>query len=118
MRTADGTRRQRPWKARLVAGLVATVVGGTTPASAQEPTPGAASGVPVSNVAERTESGTSGGDAPLDSRERGIGWRPVLRESMLFLTAQHLTRFTEDRTVRELDGPFMRDWFRSVRSLD
>jgi hypothetical protein len=49
---------------------------------------------------------------------RGIDRRPVLSESLLFLTAQHLARFAENRTVSRLGGPFVNDWFDSVRSLN
>ena len=37
---------------------------------------------------------------------------------MLFLTAQHLARFTEQKTATRLGGPFVNDWFDSVRSLN
>ena len=53
-----------------------------------------------------------------DHHDRGINWRPVLSESLLFLTAQHLARFIEDKTVTRLGGPFVNDWFDSVRSLN
>ncbi len=53
-----------------------------------------------------------------DHRDGGIAWRPVLSESLLFLTAQHLTRLTEGRTSARLGGPFVNDWFDSVRSLN
>ena len=120
MRNAHRPMRMRPWKPGLGALLVglATVVGGMRPVCAQEPAPNAPAATAAGAVAEPTAPGGREGDATAGRHEPGISWRPVLRESMLFLTAQHLTRFTEDRTVRELDGPFIRDWFRSVRSLN
>jgi hypothetical protein len=129
---------------RLKAGLIAAVIAlamlaaGVTPVRAQERElmdPTATSGITTrgtatlgtaslrnatleSIAAELTDGGGVLAESRTDGRERGIYWGPVLRESMLFLTAQHLTRFTEDRTVRELGGPFLNDWFDSVQSMD
>lgn len=36
---------------------------------------------------------------------------------MLFLTLQHTFRMTEEKTTRELGGPFFRDWFEAVGGL-
>jgi hypothetical protein len=45
-------------------------------------------------------------------------WKPALIESGIFLGVQHAFRMTQKKTRRELDGPFFRDWGRSVRSLN
>ena len=44
-------------------------------------------------------------------------WRPALIQSGLFLAIQHGYRMTEEKTRRELDGPFFRDWKDSVDQL-
>jgi hypothetical protein len=47
----------------------------------------------------------------------GFQWGPAVRQSMLLLGVQHTFRMTELKTRRELDGPFFRDWFDAVKSL-
>jgi hypothetical protein len=48
----------------------------------------------------------------------GFQWKPALQQAGLFLGIQHGVRLaTEDATRGELTGPFVRDWFRSVRSI-
>lgn len=44
-------------------------------------------------------------------------WKPALIESGIFLGIQHGFRMTQNKTTRELDGPFFKDWGRSVRNL-
>ncbi len=44
-------------------------------------------------------------------------WRPAMIQSGLFLAIQHGYRMTEEKTRRELDGPFFRDWKESVDQL-
>ena len=103
----------------IAATLGLTVLGaGVRPAVAQEPEPSEATATVQGIAVQPTAGSALAAHSPNHHRDGGIEWRPVLSESLLFLTAQHLTRFTEDRTVRELDGPFLKDWFDSVGSLD
>ncbi len=44
-------------------------------------------------------------------------WFPAIVESLLFVGTQHGVRFTQEKTRRELPGPFFRDWFDSVKNL-
>ena len=103
---------QRQPLGRLKSGLIAATFGLTLvavavlPAAAQEleqpDTTATVQGIAV----EPAVGNASAAQSP--DREGGINWRPVLSESLLFLTAQHLARFVEDqygqaswRTVRE-----------------
>ena len=119
---ANGHRQAR--LSRLKSGLIAATLGltvlgaGVRPAVAQEPEPSEGTATVQGIAVEPTAGSVLAAHLPHHHRDGGIEWRPVLSESMFFLTAQHLTRFTEDRTVRELDGPFLKDWFDSVGSLD
>ncbi|OYT72293.1 MAG: hypothetical protein CFK52_05590 [Chloracidobacterium sp. CP2_5A] len=55
------------------------------------------------------------GDTPPPAR---FQWREAIRQAMLFNALQHALRFaTEDGTRKEINGPFFRDWFQSVRNL-
>lgn len=44
-------------------------------------------------------------------------WKPALRQSLVFLGIQHSYRMTQEKTRRELGGPFFRDWAKSVTGL-
>lgn len=44
-------------------------------------------------------------------------WRPALIQSGLFLAMQHGFRMTEEKTRKELDGPFFADWKASLKNL-
>lgn len=55
-------------------------------------------------------------DHKIKSEEK-FHWKPALAQSGIFLGIQHAFRMTQPKTRRELDGPFFRDWGRSVRSL-
>jgi len=44
-------------------------------------------------------------------------WKPALIESGVFLGLQHGFRLTQEKTRRELGGPFFRDWKQSVKNL-
>jgi hypothetical protein len=100
-----------------VATLGLAVVAAVMPAVAQErEQPDAAATVQEATV--EPTAGHVSAQSAADHRDGGIAWRPVLTESLLFLTAQHLSRLIEDRTVSRLGGPFVNDWFDSVRSLN
>jgi hypothetical protein len=44
-------------------------------------------------------------------------WKPALKQYLLFLGVQHGYALTQEKTRRELSGPFFKDYFKSVRSL-
>lgn len=44
-------------------------------------------------------------------------WKPALIQSLTFLAIQHSYRMTQEKTRRELGGPFFRDWAKSVKGL-
>lgn len=52
-----------------------------------------------------------------DEPDQRFRWRPALLQSGLFLAIQHGFRMSEDKTRRELDGPFFRDWKESILNL-
>jgi hypothetical protein len=119
-----GNGHRQPLLGRLKSDLIAATIGLTIAAAAAAPAvaqeleqpdaPGIVQGIAVGPSAGNALAAQS----PADHRDRGINWRPVLSESLLFLTAQHLARFTEHKTATRLGGPFLNDWFDSVRSLN
>lgn len=44
-------------------------------------------------------------------------WKPAIAQSLVFLGIQHSFRLAQRKTITELDGPFFRDWGKSVRNL-
>ncbi len=60
----------------------------------------------------------NGGENPsqIDDKER-FHWKYALIESTVFLGFQHGFRMTQEKTRRELGGPFFRDWKQSVKNL-
>ena len=44
-------------------------------------------------------------------------WSPAIKQSLLFLGAQHGYAMTQPKTRRDLHGPFFKDYLRSVKSL-
>jgi hypothetical protein len=48
---------------------------------------------------------------------RGFRWKAALEQSLLLLSIQHGYALTQPKTRRELRGPFLKDYFRSVRDL-
>ncbi len=58
-------------------------------------------------------------DAAKTTEPTGFQWKPALMQAGLFLGIQHGVRLaTEGATRGELKGPFVREWFRSVRSIN
>ena len=94
---------------------------GGPPASA--PTPGetaAAPGVEAGPAdAPDTDAQGGSGEAPGRAPEHAarFRWRAAFEQSLLFLAVQHGYAFTQPKTRRDLHGPFLRDYARSVRSL-
>jgi hypothetical protein len=115
---------RQPLLGRLRSDLVAATFGLTlvaaavTPAVAQQLEQSDATATVQGIAVEPAAGNASAAQSPVDHHDRGINWRPVLSESLLFLTAQHLARFTEQKTATRLGGPFVNDWFDSVRSLN
>jgi len=119
-----GNEHRQPLLGRFTSDLIAGTLGLTivaaaaVPAMAQEleqpDAPVTAQGIAL----EPAAGNESAAQSPVDHDDGGINWRPVLSESLLFLTAQHLARFIEEKTVTRLGGPFVNDWFDSVRSLN
>jgi len=88
---------------RIVGGLLAALVvaGLLQPAAALAQTP------PPAPVATQP--------APQSSAEHG-GWKTALADSFKLLAIEHGIRIAfQEKTRRELDGPFFRDYFESVR---
>jgi hypothetical protein len=52
-----------------------------------------------------------------DVRREGFRWKAALEQSALLLAVQHGYALTQPKTRRELRGPFLKDYFRSVRNL-
>ncbi len=44
-------------------------------------------------------------------------WKNAIAESLVFLSVQHAFRMVQSKTRDELNGPFFRDWGKSVRNL-
>lgn len=57
-----------------------------------------------------------GGKNTTQTNER-FHWKSSLIESGIFLGIQHGFRLTQEKTTRELGGPFFRDWAKSVKNL-
>jgi hypothetical protein len=55
--------------------------------------------------------------APVPDEPKGFDWGGATKQSLLFLGIQHGYRMTEEKTTRELRGPFFRDYFQSVGGL-
>jgi hypothetical protein len=49
--------------------------------------------------------------------QSGFHWAAAFKQSLLFLGVQHGYAMTQDKTRRELRGPFFKDYFRSVSKL-
>jgi hypothetical protein len=84
---------------------VSTAVPETSPALFDIPT------VPSSTTAAAKDQGLirSGAD--------GVGLGTAFGQAIGFTIFQHVMRLTEWKTRRELEGPFLPDWFRSVSHL-
>jgi hypothetical protein len=59
----------------------------------------------------------AGQAAEAEGAEPGFAWKPALLQSSLFLGVQHGSRFAQKKMRRELGGPFLRDYFDSVRNI-
>lgn len=55
-------------------------------------------------------------DKNLAANEK-FDWKPALIQSGLFLGIKHGFRLFQKKTYSELDGPFFRDWGKSIKSL-
>src|SRR5687768_4228750 len=60
----------------------------------------------------------SGGNSGDGSASRTFDWHPAFKQSLTFLTMQQTFRIaTQKGTREELNGPYFRDWFTSVRNI-
>ena len=50
--------------------------------------------------------------------DKGFQWGPAVRQALLFLAVQHGYAMTQPKTREALKGPFLKDYFRSVGSLE
>lgn len=68
--------------------------------------------------AEKNEISDAADDEkpPAGGKER-FHWKPALIQSGVFLGFQHGFRMMQNKTRRELGGPFFRDWAKSVKGL-
>ena len=57
------------------------------------------------------------GDLSSEGNQTGTEWGPVQRQSLLFLSMQHGFRLMQEKTTRELSGPFFKDYVNSVKGL-
>jgi hypothetical protein len=56
--------------------------------------------------------------ASASNNERaGFRWKPAIKQYFLFLAVQHGFGMTQEKTRRELKGPFVKDYLRSVAGL-
>ena len=53
----------------------------------------------------------------VEEAEDDLALGTAIRQAIAFTTFQHVTRLREHRTRSQLDGPFLRDWFTSVKHL-
>ncbi|MFN2501620.1 MAG: hypothetical protein ABR530_06375 [Pyrinomonadaceae bacterium] len=68
----------------------------------------------------KSEEAAGGRRAPASQNGTGADkfqWGPAIKQSLLFLAVQHSYALTQPKTRRSLRGPFLKDYFRSVRSL-
>ena len=73
----------------------------------------ALSAPPREGEAEEARDGT--GDAPAIHNK--FHWSAAVEQSLLFLGVQHSYAMTQPKTRRDLHGPFLKDYFASVKSL-
>ena len=67
-------------------------------------------GTNIKNVSDEKNSSQA------DVKEK-FHWKPALVQSGILLGIQHGFRMTQEKTRRELNGPFFRDWAKSVKNL-
>jgi hypothetical protein len=77
-----------------------------------------ASGLPFDITAVSPETIASPQDqVPTNSAAGGVGLGAAFGQALGFTVVQHLFRLQEEKTRRELAGPFLSDWFKSVSHL-
>jgi hypothetical protein len=73
---------------------------------------------PPPAMPETLPRGDTAGSAGQDGATQGFDWDRAIRQSLLFTGVMHGFRLaTEQGTRAELRGPFLKDYFRSVRSM-
>ncbi len=81
---------------------------------ADQPTPRNAKTSDFDTAIENTAKDPIAG---LENTDIEFHWRPAIIQSGLFLGLQHGFRMTEEKTRKELKGPFFADWKASVKNL-
>ncbi len=88
------------------------------PQITHDPQPGATDGDKPPEPAPPSEAAEPPVEVAETERARThFRWGDAVKQSMLFLSVQHGYAFTQPKTRRALRGPFLKDYFRSVRSL-
>lgn len=72
---------------------------------------------PHDSPASGAAAKTPGKDVTPKFHGDGFRWKPATEQALLFLAVQHGYAFTQPKTRRDLHGPFLRDYFRSVGNL-
>ena len=52
-----------------------------------------------------------------NGKERNFQWSSAIKQSLIFLAVQHSYAMTQPKTRRDFKGPFIKDYFRSIKSL-
>jgi hypothetical protein len=49
--------------------------------------------------------------------DENFQWNSAIRQSLVFLGIQHSVRFTQEKTIKELKGPFFGDYVKSLQGI-
>jgi hypothetical protein len=52
-----------------------------------------------------------------DYPDENFQWKAAIRQSVLFLGIQHSVRFSQEKTIEELKGPFFGDYVKSLQGI-
>ncbi|MBC7898423.1 MAG: hypothetical protein H7070_00040 [Saprospiraceae bacterium] len=74
-------------------------------------------GVPTSHKVINDSANTQTQVSTQKPIKEKFHWRNALIQSVIMLGVQHGIRLTQDKTQKELGGPFFRDWKDSVKTL-
>ena len=83
------------------------------------PIPSEASGASAGGPATASPAAAGAGAMQLIEfpTKKSFQWQSATRQSIFFLGMQHSLRLTQVKTRRELGGPFIDDYFRSVKGI-
>jgi hypothetical protein len=101
------------WRTAVLAALFSFLLTGQplndTPTGAAQGDEPATFIAPIKEKREETK--------PQPAEEEGFRVKPAVNQYLIFVGIQHAFRMTEAKTRRELVGPFFKDWWESVKSL-